>query len=278
MLGYFHTADGLRLAYRDEGAGPVLLCLAGLTRNMADFDPVAERLAGPWRVIRLDSRGRGLSDYDPDYRNYTVLQESQDALELLDHLGIDRAAILGTSRGGLIAMTLAVGHRDRLLGVCLNDIGPSVDPAGLANIFGYVGQPPGFTDYDDAARQLYSTMADRFPGVSQSRWRVFATNVWKEGPEGLDLRYDPALRQAMMAQSAGGSLPEIWPLFEALKDMPLALLRGENSDILSRATAERMRAIHPDMLYAEVPDRGHVPFLDEPEAVRLIDAFLEGLT
>jgi pimeloyl-ACP methyl ester carboxylesterase len=275
---YVRTRDGLRLAFRDEGDGPPLLCLAGLTRNMADFDPVADRFAHRARILRLDSRGRGLSDFDPDHRNYNVPQESRDALALLDHLGIDRAAILGTSRGGLIAMTLAVGHRDRLAGVFLNDIGPYVDPGGLATIFGYLGRRPGFADYDQAAARLAESMAASFPGVTVAQWRAYAERIWRRAPGGLDLRYDPALRRALLEQSAGDTLPDLWPLFEAMQGLPLALLRGANSDILSAETAARMRALHPDMLYAEVPDRGHVPFLDEPESVRLIAAFLDLLS
>lgn len=276
-VAHFRTDDGLRLAYRDQGAGPPLLCLAGLTRNMADFDPVAARFAGRARILRLDSRGRGASDFDPDWHNYNVLRESRDALALLDHLGLDRAAILGTSRGGLIAMTLAVGHHDRLSGVFLNDIGPYVEPAGLATIFGYLGRRPGFADHDQAADRLAAGMAESFPGVTRAQWRVHAERIWRQAPDGLDLRYDPALRHAMLEQSAGDTLPDMWPLFRAMQSLPLALLRGAHSDILSAETAAAMRAIHPEMLYAEVPDRGHVPFLDEPVSVRLIDAFLDML-
>ena len=133
MTDFFKTADGLRLAYDDTGSGTPLLCLAGLTRNRSDFDFVRRDFRDRARIIRLDSRGRGESDFDDDWRNYSVVQEALDALALLDHLGLEKTAILGTSRGGLIAMTLAPQHRDRLLGICLNDIGPALDPAGLMN-------------------------------------------------------------------------------------------------------------------------------------------------
>lgn len=277
-LHFFTSDDGRTLAYSDGGAGVPLLCLAGLTRNMRDFEPVQEHFADRARIIRLDSRGRGLSEFDKDYQKYNVLQEANDALALLDHLRIDKAAVLGTSRGGLIAMTMGVGHKDRLLGVLLNDIGPEIEPAGLAYIFGYLGMKPGDANYDAAAERLETAMAPRFPGVTRAQWRIYAERLWKEGPDELELRYDPHLRRAVLEQSADDSLPSLWPLFEAFEGLPLALLRGANSDLLSPETAAKMREIHPEMLYAEVPDRGHVPFLDEPASRELIGKFLDMLT
>ncbi|TCP62319.1 pimeloyl-ACP methyl ester carboxylesterase [Rhodovulum bhavnagarense] len=271
----FAADDGVMLAYDDCGQGPVLLCLAGLTRNMDDFEPVVDRFAGLARILRLDMRGRGGSDHDHDFMNYNLIREGRDALALLDHLGIARAAILGTSRGGLVAMTLAAGHRDRLSGVCLNDIGPMIEPRGLAYIMDYLGKLPGYADYDDAADKLSVGMAGRFVGVSWTQWRDHARRLWMETPEGLALRYDPRLRHAVAEASAADAIPDLWPLFEALKDLPVALIRGENSDILSAATAAEMCRRRPDMIYAEVPGRGHVPFLDEPEAVTALGLFLE---
>jgi len=274
---FFTTSDGLRLAYRDEGAGPVLLCLAGLTRNMADFDFVARDFAHRARIVRMDYRGRGASDHAADYLSYNLIREGRDALELLDHLGIDRAAILGTSRGGLIALTLAPGHRDRLTGVCLNDVGPEIAPEGLAHIFGYVGVDTDMKTYDEAADTLAASMEARFPGVPRARWRLHATRVWKQTPDGLALRYDKALRKSLLEQSATGTVEDLWPYFDALEGLPLALIRGANSDLLSAATAAKMKARRPDMIFGEVPDRGHVPFLDEPAARAAIAAFLDRL-
>ncbi|MBK1635194.1 alpha/beta fold hydrolase [Rhodovulum adriaticum] len=274
----FAADDGLGLAYDDAGQGPVLLCLAGLTRNMDDFQPVVDRFADRARILRLDTRGRGGSDHDPDFMNYNLIREGRDALNLLDHLGIARAAILGTSRGGLIAMMLAAGHKDRLAGVCLNDIGPMIEPRGLAYIMDYLGKRPGYADYDDAAEKLSVKMAARFPGVSRDQWRAYATRLWDQAPDGLALRYDPQLRHAVAEASATGAMPDLWPLFDALDGLPVALIRGANSDILSPDTAAEMRRRRPDLIYAEIPDRGHVPFLDEPQAVAAIGAFLERLT
>ena len=148
----FLTSDGLLLHYEDEGAGLAVLCLSGLTRNARDFDFVAPHLAGV-RLIRLDYRGRGQSAWSPDPLTYTVPREAQDVLELLDHLGLERVAILGTSRGGLIAMVLAAMAKHRLMGVALNDIGPELDPGGLDVIMGYLGRHPEAATLDDLAVQ-----------------------------------------------------------------------------------------------------------------------------
>jgi pimeloyl-ACP methyl ester carboxylesterase len=278
VTGRLRTADGLTLAYDDSGTGVPLLCLAGLTRNRSDFDFVRRDFGDRARIIRLDSRGRGASEHDPDWHNYTVVQEALDVLALLDHLGLDKAAILGTSRGGLIAMALAPQHRGRLLGVCLNDIGPVLEPAGLSYIRSYLGVAPPYKDYESAAHGLATANAARFATVPLERWRLHAERLWRTTPGGLALRYDPRLRDAVLAAMPEDQpVPEIWELFDMLQGLPLALIRGANSDLLSAATVAEMRRRRPDMIYAEVPDRGHVPFLDEPEATAAIAAFLDRL-
>ena len=276
-LSQFKTADGLTLPIADEGAGPPLLCLPGLTRNMDDFEPVMN-FADRARIIRLDSRGRGRSEFDPNWRNYTIPQEAMDALALLDHLKINRAAILGTSRGGLIAMTLAVTARNRLAGTVLHDIGPALDLAGLDFIMGYIGRPPGLTDFEAAVDALPDRMAPRFANVDRATWRAYARRIWRETPQGLALRYDPKLRDAVEEGFKTASEVDLWPLFRALDGSPLGLIRGANSDLLSADTAARMQAEIPSMLQTTVPDRGHVPFLNEPQSQALIAEFLDQLT
>jgi pimeloyl-ACP methyl ester carboxylesterase len=274
----FITSDGLELAYDRHGTGTPILCLAGLTRNMDDFDPVVAAFSDHAQIIRLDSRGRGASDYDPNPQNYTIPQESADALALLDHLELDRAAILGTSRGGLIAMVLAATAKHRLSGVLLNDIGPDLDPAGLAHIMEYLGRPCAYRTFEDAAIKLPKAMAAQFANVSQAQWKTFAKRLWSEGPNRLQLRYDAALREAIETQGASGETPDLWPLFEALNGLPLAALRGENSTLLTRDCWAKMQATRPDMIAAEVADRGHVPFLDEPSSKDVIEKFITALT
>lgn len=277
-MPHFQTSDNLSIYYEDEGTGLPVLCLAGLTRNSADFSFVTPHLT-EYRVIAMDYRGRGLSDNADDFMSYNILREAQDALELLDHLGIERCAVLGTSRGGLIAMVLSLGHAARLSGVILNDIGPAVAPAGLERIMDYVGKTPPYPDLDAMAEALAQGMAREFPGVPLSRWRAQAEFMFaEEVGGGLRLRYDARLRDAMIGQAGAGEAPDLWQLFDGLRDIPLAVLRGANSDLLSVETLSEMKARHPDMIAAEIPDRGHVPFLDEPEALETIHALLRRLS
>ncbi|SLN49405.1 Haloacetate dehalogenase H-1 [Pseudoruegeria aquimaris] len=274
MIQRFTSSDGLSLAYTDEGEGTPLLCLAGLTRNGRDFDHVAPHLHGV-RLIRPDYRGRGESDYAEDFHSYSIPVEARDVLELMDHLGIEKAAILGTSRGGLIAMALAATAKDRLLGVCLNDIGPEIAAEGLSDIMGYLGRRPAQRTIEAAAAARAKLM-DGFAGVPMERWIAEARNHYRQTETGLELRYDKRLRDAVEAAGAA-PMPDLWPLFDALDGLPLALIRGANSNLLSPETAAEMRRRRPDMHFADVPGRGHVPFLDETESLAVISAFLEDL-
>lgn len=269
---FFTAEDGARLAYRDEGQGLPLLCLPGLTRTMADFDYLVPHLP-PLRLIRMDYRGRGESDWT-GAATYSVEQEGRDALALLTHLGVAKAAILGTSRGGLIGMVLGAVARDRVLGLCLNDVGPEIAREGLTRIFDYVGRNPAGGSHEGFAERL--SRSPGFDGVPMSRWLEEARKLSVETPGGLRLRYDPGLREAFLKAFDGPPI-DLWPLFDALQGLPLALIRGANSDLLTAETVARMRARRPDMVFAEVPGRAHIPFLDEPEAVALIQGFLRGL-
>lgn len=268
------AADGTGLHYEDAGAGQPVLCLAGLTRNGDDFGFLLPHLDG-CRVIRMDYRGRGRSD-PADPMSYTILQEAEDAVLLLDHLGLPRVTVIGTSRGGLVAMVLAQFHPDRLAGVVLNDIGPEVAEAGLARIMDYVGREPELPDLETAAGALAHVHAAGFPGVPLERWRDQAAAMFYERPGGgLGLRYDARLREALIGQAGAGEAPDLWQMFDALKAIPTAAIRGENSDLLSPETFREMQARHPGLIAATVPDRAHVPFLDEPEALAAIETLLE---
>lgn len=271
----FTAADGTRLHYEDQGTGLPVLCLAGLTRNSRDFDHVAPHL-GNVRLIRMDYRGRGRSAW-ADPATYTVPQEGADALALLDHLGIGRAAILGTSRGGLIGMLLAATAKDRLMGLCLNDIGPELGPKGLDIIAGYLGRNPAQKTWEEAALAR-ARLWTGFHGVPHSRWLAEVRAHYDETPAGLVIRYDPRLRQAVFGEDApaGTVQPaaDLWPLFEACAGLPLCLIRGATSDLLTAETAAEMRRRRPDMIFAEVPGRGHVPFLDEAESRAALGAWI----
>lgn len=278
MPQFFTASDKTRIAYDDQGSGTPLLCLSGLTRTMADFDYLRPHLpppsAGHLRLIRMDYRGRGASAHS-GAASYTAAREGQDALELLDHLGIEKAAILGTSRGGLIGMLLAATAKDRLLGLCLNDVGPRIEQAGLARIFDYLGRNPAAKTHSELAAKLPHLMTGFFD-VPDSRWHNEAQLHYRATPQGLRITYDPALRDSFLAAFAGPP-PDLWPLFESCAGLPLALLRGENSDLLSHECAQEMCRRRPDMLFASVAGRGHIPFLDEPESIQLIHSFLARL-
>ena len=270
MTNFFCAPDGARLAYRDEGRGLPVLCLSGLTRTMGDFDYMAPHLP-PCRLIRMEYRGRGASDWT-GADSYTVPVEARDALALLDHLGLAQAALIGTSRGGLIGMLLAAMARDRLLGLCLNDIGPQIDPTGLARIAGYLGRNPVARTHAEMAASLPRT-SPGFDAVPADRWLAEARLHYAETSDGLRITYDPALRDAFLAAYSSQSA-DPWPLFDACSGLPLALIRGANSDLLSAEAAAEMRRRRPDMIFAEVPGRAHVPFLDESESLQVIQAFL----
>ncbi len=266
----FRAGDGTRLAYRDEGSGPPLLALAGLSRDGRDFDYLARHLEN-LRLIRLDSRGRGGSDWaDPE--TYTVAQEARDALALLDHLGIPRAAIIGSSRGGLLAMVMAATAPERVAGICFNDVGPVLERDGLMRIGIYLGMRPEVTTLSEAADRMPAAMPG-FHDVPPLRWEEEVVRRYVQTADGLGLTYDPALRRGFDAAMAA-PLAEAWPLFDACAGLPLALIHGQNSDVLTCATADAMQARRPDMIRTDVPDRGHIPFLDEPEALAAIRAWL----
>jgi pimeloyl-ACP methyl ester carboxylesterase len=265
-MATFTAPDGTTIFYTDEGTGTPILALAGLTRNSEDFRYVAPHLADH-RLIRMDYRGRGRSDW-ADPSTYTIPVEGQDAVSLLDHLGIEKTAILGTSRGGIIAMGLAATVKDRLTGVCLNDIGPELMTDGLKNIRDYMGRNPAAKTYSEAV-SVRSSLLPGFNNVSEERWQEEVRIHYRQTPDGLVITYDPKLADAVEA-SAALSPPDLWPYFDALEGLPLALIRGANSNLLSSDTAAKMQVRRPDIIFEDVADRGHVPFLDEPEALDVI--------
>ncbi len=274
MTQFFTASDGAKIAFTDEGTGqgtglPVL-CLAGLTRTMGDFDYLAPHLP-PCRLIRMDYRGRGASDWT-GAASYTVPQEGRDALELLDHLGLAKAAIIGTSRGGLIGMMLAAVAPDRVMGLCLNDIGPVIERSGLERIFDYLGRNPAAKTHAELAAKLPGA-SPGYKNVPARRWLEEAQLHYRTAARGLQITYDPALREAFIG-GFDGPPADLWPLFDACAGKPLALIRGENSDLLTMQTVAAMQARRPDMIFANVADRPHIPFLDEPESLAVIRQFL----
>ncbi|WP_166417515.1 alpha/beta fold hydrolase [Cochlodiniinecator piscidefendens] len=270
-MKHFTTSDGIKLAYSDEGEGIPLICLSGLTRNSSDFDYVVPHLKSN-RIIRLDYRGRGASEW-ANHATYTIPVEARDTLELMGHLGLQKAAFLGTSRGGLIAMGLAAFAKQCLLGVCLNDIGPSLAPEGLKNIMTYLGRRPPQKTFEEVAQSRAKFMIG-FDNISDQRWLEEAHRHYIEVENGLNINYDRNLRKAV-EEAAKQPSADLWPFFDALDGIPLALIRGQNSDLLSMETVDEMQCRRPDLMFADVPDRAHVPFLDEPQSLAVIHRFLD---
>nr|VFJ48067.1 MAG: Pimeloyl-ACP methyl ester carboxylesterase [Candidatus Kentron sp. DK] len=279
----FTCRDGLSLfcrdfhddspAFRDREKTPVL-CLPGLTRNSKDFIPLARRHGGRRRFVCPDFRGRGLSAWDPDPTRYHPTTYVEDMWELLARLDIPRVVIIGTSLGGLMAMLMANLRSEAVAGIVLNDIGPEVNPLGLARVSGYVGRLSDVKDWDEATRQVREVYEIALPDLDEDAWREYTGWQYREDGTGVPrLEYDPALGDTL--RDRGGVPPDLWPLFEGLRGVPVLALRGTLSDILSQETFDRMRAVKPDTRAVLVPDRGHVPILNEPVCIRAMDAFLD---
>lgn len=278
--GYFTNRDGLRLHYRDypgSGHGPPLLCLPGLTRNSRDFADLADRLSPRFRVLALDFRGRALSDYDPVPARYLPPTYVYDVIELLDHLDLPQAVFIGTSLGGLVTMLMAVMAPQRIAASIINDIGPEVNPGGINRIKTYVGKDVRYRSWDEAAESISRNYGSSFERYTHDDWLKMAKRNCREENDEIRFDYDMAIAAPF---DAGGETPQLdmWPLFTALAQKPLLVIRGERSDLLTAETAAKMQAHAPGMKLAVVPGVGHAPELGEPEAVAAIDEFLESLT
>jgi pimeloyl-ACP methyl ester carboxylesterase len=275
--GYFTVRDGLRLHYRDYPGGndrPPLLCLPGLTRNARDFEHFGERLSPHFRVIALDFRGRAQSDYDPQPGRYNPLTYAGDALELLNQLMIARAIFVGTSLGGLVTMTVAGMAPQRIVASILNDIGPEPHVAGLDRIRSYVGKDVRFADWDEAARTIAANNSNIPDGRSHDDWVRMARRTCREDNGAVVFDYDFAIAHPFNTGNPAVKF-DMWPLFYALAQHPLLMVRGEKSDLLTADDAERMQSAVPSIKLVTVPDVGHAPELDEPAAVAAIDEFLD---
>jgi pimeloyl-ACP methyl ester carboxylesterase len=277
----FVTAqDGLRLHVRDYGAPlsralPVV-CLPGLARTAADFESLALALSngGQRRVVALDYRGRGKSDYDPDPANYNLHVELADLLAVLTAFGIGRAAFIGTSRGGILTMLLAVARPTAIAGCVLNDIGPVIELEGLMRIKGYVGKLPQPASFGEAADKLQQRFGSHFPKWDNADWLAFAHRTFKEDGRRIVPDYDPALASVLASVSPERPLPPLWREFDALARIPVMVVRGANSDILSAATVQAMRERRRSLEVAEVADEGHAPALRDAATCSRVAAFV----
>ena len=279
----WRSRDGLGLFARDYGAAPgatarvPVVCIPGLTRNSLDFDVVAPWIAGLGRrVLAVDLRGRGESDRDPDPRRYRPPTYADDVAALLEHLAIPRAILVGTSLGGLVSMAFAVRHGARLAGAVLNDVGPTIDPAGAARIRSYVGKAPPITSWEGAVAYAKLVNGAALPQFTDSDWDAMARRMFRRvegGPP--QLNYDPKILAPVGPIRMRIAEWLAWAAFRRLaRGRPVLLLRGALSDILAPATVARMRRAAPALQFAEIPGVGHAPMLSEPAARSALAAFL----
>lgn len=275
--GVWWSNDNLRLHYRDyvgPADRPPIICIPGLTRNARDYEGVAERLAGDWRVICVDLRGRGESAYAPDPMTYVPLTYVQDIERLLDALKIDRFVSFGTSLGGIVTMLLAATDRGRIAGALLNDVGPEIDPAGLERIRGYVGKSASHPTWLHAARALAEANGTVYPGWKIAEWLVMAKRLFRLTSAGrIVLDYDMKIAEPFRIPGNESGV-DMWPTLDALGGAPVLVVRGERSDIFAAATAEKMVARLGNAEAVTVAGVGHTPTLEEPEAVAAIDRLL----
>jgi pimeloyl-ACP methyl ester carboxylesterase len=278
---YVTAPDGLRLHVREYGSRTIprlpAVCLPGLARTGADFETLATALADdprvPRRVLALDLRGRGRSDYDRNPKNYNVQVELADVLAVLTARAVDQAVFIGTSRGGILTMLLAAARPTALAGCVLNDIGPVIEIKGLMRIKSYVGKLPRVASVHEGADVLRRLFAGQFPNLSDDDWVAFARRTFNDVEGRIVPDYDVRLGKTLAVPDR--PLPPLWKEFDALARVPLLVIRGGRSDILSPATVAAMQTRHPAMEAIEVPDQGHAPLLSDPALVARIAAFAE---
>ena len=278
---FWSSRDGLKLHYRDypgrEDRVPVL-CLPGLTRNARDFEGVAERLAGEWRVLCPDMRGRGDSAYAKDSATYNPMQYVDDIALLLEDQGIARFAVIGTSLGGLMTMVLGMIMPQRIAGAVLNDIGPEIERTGLARIKDYVGQGRSFPTWMHAARALEEIQGPASPDYQIGDWLRVAKRLMTLGSNTrIVFDYDMKIAEPL-ANMDPDNQADLWPGIEGLADKPVLIVRGALSDILSQNTLDEMQKRLPQAEVVTIARVGHAPTLDEPEAAAAIERLLDRIS
>ena len=274
---FYSSEDGLQLHYRDIGVDNgkfVIICIPGLTRNSKDFDEFATRHAENNRVICIDLRGRALSEYDKNWKNYHPLTYAKDVWRLLDFLSIDKVAIMGTSLGGLIAMVMSFQDNNRIAGVILNDIGPEINPEGLQRIKNYAGLLPPVKTWEEAGKQTKDIYGPALKGLEDDQWITLAKRAYKEiNHNKIILDVDSNINTAI--QKLGPQKGDPWHYFKSLEHTETLVLRGELSDILSEEILKKMHNRNPNLKSAIIPDRGHVPLLNEKTCLSEIGEFLK---
>ncbi len=277
---FISTQDNRSLFLRDFGhgatSGPAVLCLAGMTRNSRDFDAFARHLSNRGRrVICPDYRGRGLSDRDPDWRNYGARTSIRDVHDCLVALNLHRVIIIGTSMGGLLGLGLAVFVPCLVAGLVLNDIGPEVEPDALADLVPYISRDRPQGNWTEAVAELKLAFPDAWFRTEED-WLEMAKGTYRRGQDGV-LHFDWDVRLGRALKPEAQHSEDLWRLFRAAVALPMVLLRGEHSNMISQHSVEKMRKEKPDLVVRNIPGVGHAPTLNEPEALEAIEVFLDSL-
>jgi len=279
---WYTSHDGLRLYARDyfraankNKNAKTILCMHGLTRNSADFEDICNELANDYRLIVVDQRGRGSSDYDPDPANYNPLVYVQDMFLLLDKLELSSVILLGTSMGGIMAMMMAAMKPEMVQAIIINDVGPEIAEKGLDRLKKYVGKSAPVTNWDEAAKQAATINGIAFPEANDQDWLKFAKRIYREDGKGRPvLAHDPNIAIPLSNNENNSVAPDLWPVYEQILDKPILLIRGELSDILDAECVRKMQNMKPDLVCLEVANIGHAPLLSEAGVQPAIEKFL----
>ena len=287
---WYTSHDGLRLYARDYSAAlyknkqaKTILCMHGLTRNSADFEDICSKLAVDYRLIVVDQRGRGLSDYDPDYTNYNPLVYVQDMFLLLVELELSSVILLGTSMGGIMAMIMSAMKPEVVQAVILNDVGPEIAKPGLDRLKKYVGKSQPVSNWEEAAKQTASINSIAFPEANDQFWLNFAKRIFNEDDKGCPvLAHDPNIAIPLMSSGEDdgetSAAPDLWPVYEQILELPIMLIRGELSDIIDAECVQKMQQKKPDIDLLEISNVGHAPLLNEPDVESRIVKFLNSVS
>jgi len=281
---HWQSEDGLKLSGEiwdpNSPAKDIpLLCLAGLSRCSKDFHAIAVYLQERgYRVIALDYRGRGKSDWDPDWQNYTIPIEGQDIDAAISKLGLNRFAILGTSRGGLHAMAMGQRYdKQRIAAIVLNDVGARIEMRAIHRLATTIGRNMTHSSYEALANHLQNGLKTQFCAFTDVDWLRYAHQLASKQHDQVVLDYDPALGHQLASLDEGAPWPDLWPLFDGLAGIPMQVIHGENSDLLTDETCKTMQARHEGLELVNVPDQGHAPMLWDEETQAKIAGFLDGL-
>lgn len=280
---WYTSENGLRLYARDYSTAldknpnaKTILCMHGLTRNSADFEDICNQLADDYRLIVVDQRGRGLSDYDPDPNNYNPLVYVQDMFLLLAELKLSSVILFGTSMGGIMSMMMAAMKADMVEALIINDVGPEIAEKGLDRLKKYVGKQTPVNTWEEAARQTEVINRIAFPDATNEDWLKFAKRLYREDENGRPvIACDPNIAIPLQDNSDNSVAPDLWPVYEQILDKPMLLIRGELSDIIDVECVERMQQMKPDLEVLEIPNVGHAPLLSEEAVEPAIAKFLQ---